>query len=134
MTAPHIDEFNQAKLISSLSKRPARVNDNWIVWHDIVMTPRTCLALIGKFCGASVGTNSTDILYNEYNLKREELPEVIRPGEGWVNDYFYNRKLDSVHQVSMNWFTSMKSRLAWKNENAMPDNLLRVYLEQVYIV
>jgi hypothetical protein len=133
MTVQHIDDFNQAKMISTLSKRPVKVNDQWIVWHDIAMTYTTALALVGKFSGATVGTNSTDILYNEYSVLREQLPEVMRPNEKWTDNYFYNRKLDKDFSNSMNWFTSMKSRIAWKNENAMPTDLLKVFLEQVYI-
>ena len=133
MTVQHIDDFNQAKMISTLSKRPVKVNDQWIVWHDIAMTYTTALALVGKFSGATVGTNSTDILYNEYSVLREHLPEVMRPDEKWTDNYFYNRKLDKDFSNSMNWFTSMKSRIAWKNENAMPTDLLKVFLEQVYI-
>jgi hypothetical protein len=134
MKVLHIDDFNQAKLISTLSKRPVQVNDKWVVWHDIAMTYTTALALVGKFSGASVGTNSTDILYNEYQRIREHLPEVMRPSDKWTDDYFYNRKLDGESNNSMFWFTAMKNRLAWKNENNMPADLLKVFLEQVYIV
>lgn len=133
MTALSIDDFNQAKLISTLSKRPVRVNDEWVVWFDIALTHVLCLALIGKLCGAGVGNLSRDILLNGYNELKYQLPDVMNPGEGWVVDYFYNRKIDAKQNDGQDWFNLIRRRLEWKSENQFPEDLLRVYLEQVYI-
>lgn len=133
MTALSIEEFNQAKLISALSKRPVRVNEDWVVWFDVALTHVMCLALIGKLCGAGVGNLSRDILLNGYNELKTQLPDVMKPGDGWVVDYYYNRKIDATHNDSNEWFNMVRRRLEWKSENSFPDDLLRVYLEQVYI-
>lgn len=133
MTVPSIEEFNQAKLVSTLSRRPVRVNKDWIVWFDIALTPVLCLALIGKFCGAGVGNLSKDILLNDYNNIRDQLPKVMQPGQEWVQDFFYNRKLDALADSGPGWFNLIRRRLEWKSENQFPEDLLRIYLEQVYV-